>query len=99
MTDTKLSQALPAVLVSAVFCGILMYTAVAIFKEKGSMAGIVFCVPVFILSGFEHSIADMAYFWVGLNGCIQAVLFTVVVIIGNTVDGCLIPLLKKLAGK
>ncbi|MGN1409991.1 MAG: formate/nitrite transporter family protein [Eubacteriales bacterium] len=99
MTDAKLEQSLPAVLVSAVFCGILMYTAVGIFKEKGSMAGIVFCVPVFILSGFEHSIADMAYFWVALNGGLQAVVFTVVVIIGNTIGGCLIPLLKKMAGK
>ena len=99
MTDTKLTQSLPAVLVSAVFCGILMYTAVAIFKEKGSMAGIIYCVPVFILSGFEHSVADMAYFWVARSGGFQAVLFTLVVIIGNSIGGCLIPLLKKLAGK
>ena len=99
MTDTKLSQAVLPVLVSAVFCGILMYTAVAIFKEKGSMAGIVFCVPVFILSGFEHSIADMAYFWIGQNGSMQVVLFTLVVICGNTIGGCLIPVFKKLAGK
>ncbi|MBR5446491.1 MAG: formate/nitrite transporter family protein [Clostridia bacterium] len=99
MTDTKLSQAVLPVLVSAVFCGILMYTAVAIFKEKGSMAGIVFCVPVFILSGFEHSIADMAYFWIGQNGSMQVILFTLVVICGNTIGGCLIPVFKKLAGK
>lgn len=99
MTDTKLSQSVLPVLVSAVFCGILMYTAVAIFKEKGSMSGIVFCVPVFILSGFEHSIADMAYFWIGQNGSMQVVLFTLVVIAGNTIGGCLIPLFKKMAGK
>lgn len=99
MTDTKLEQSLPAVLISAVFCGILMYTAVAIFKEKGSMAGIIFCVPVFILSGFEHSIADMAYFWVAQNGGVKAVVFIIVVLIGNTIGGCLIPILKKLAGK
>ncbi len=98
MTNAKLTQPLPAVLVSAVFCGILMYAAVAIFKEKGSMAGIVFCVPVFILSGFEHSIADMAYFWVARNGSLEVVLFTLVVIVGNSIGGCLIPLLKKLAG-
>lgn len=99
MTDTKLEQSLPAVLISAVFCGILMYTAVAIFKEKGSMAGIIFCVPVFILSGFEHSIADMAYFWVAQNGGVKVAVFIIVVLIGNTIGGCLIPILKKLAGK
>lgn len=99
MTDTKLSQPLPMVLVSAFFCGILMYSAVAIFKEKGSMAGIIYCVPVFILSGFEHSIADMAYFWVAKNGGLQAVVFILVVIVGNSLGGCLIPVLKKLAEK
>ena len=103
MAEAKLSQSVPRVLVSAVFCGILMYTAVAIFKEKGSMSGIVFCVPVFILSGFEHSIADMAYFWIAENSgketIEQMVALIVIVIIGNTIGGCLIPLLKKLAGK
>lgn len=99
MTESKLTQSLPAVLVSAMFCGILMYAAVAIFKEKGSMAGIVFCVPVFILSGFEHSIADMAYFWIARNGGLNVVIFTLVVIVGNSIGGCIVPLLKKLAGK
>ena len=99
MTESKLTQSLPAVLVSAMFCGILMYVAVAIFKEKGSMAGIVFCVPVFILSGFEHSIADMAYFWIARNGGLNVVIFTLVVIVGNSIGGCIVPLLKKLAGK
>ncbi|MBQ7922181.1 MAG: formate/nitrite transporter family protein [Clostridia bacterium] len=98
MTETKLTQSLPAVLVSAMFCGILMYSAVAIFKEKGSMAGIVFCVPVFILSGFEHSIADMAYFWIAGNGGMDVVIFTLVVILGNSIGGCIMPLLKKIAG-
>jgi len=99
MTATKLTQSMPAVLVSAVFCGILMYMAVAIFKEKGSMTGIVFCVPVFILSGFEHSIADMAYFWIARSGSVEVVLFILVVIVGNSIGGCVVPLLKRLAGK
>ncbi len=99
MTDTKLTQPLYLVFISAIFCGILMYTAVAIFKEKGSVAGIIYCVPVFILSGFEHSIADMAYFWIGLNGGFSAVIFTIVVVLGNTLGGCLVPIFKKLAGK
>ncbi len=98
MTDTKLTQPLYLVFLSAIFCGILMYTAVAIYKEKGTIAGIVFCVPVFILCGFEHSIADMAYFWIGRNGGFAAVIFTIVVILGNAVGGCVVPVLKRLAG-
>lgn len=45
-------------------CGILMYLAVACFKKGAGVVkylGIFLAIPVFILSGFEHSIADMAY--------------------------------------
>lgn len=45
-------------------CGILMFLAVAGFKKSDGLVkyiGIFFAIPVFILSGFEHSIADAAY--------------------------------------
>lgn len=50
----KLTQAFWQTLVRAFFCGILMYLAVSTYKEKNTVLGILFCVPVFILSGFEH---------------------------------------------
>ena len=49
----------PRVFFAGVLCGILMYTAVWVYKQKNTAAAIFFCVPVFILAGFEHSIADM----------------------------------------
>ncbi len=50
------------VLFKGVLCGILMFIAADTFKNgKGPLATFV-CVPVFILAGFEHSIADMFYF-------------------------------------
>ncbi|MBR1454955.1 MAG: formate/nitrite transporter family protein [Lachnospiraceae bacterium] len=52
--------------VSSICCGMLMYIAVDNFKSNkntiSGIFGIVFCVTVFILSGFEHSIADIGYF-------------------------------------
>ena len=45
----RLEMGVLPILITAFFCGILMYTAVAIYKEKGSPLGIFFCVPVFIL--------------------------------------------------
>ena len=55
----RLSQTPQSTFVRAVFCGILMYLAVSIYRDAKTCVGIFFCIPVFILSGFEHSIADM----------------------------------------
>ncbi|MBP3493256.1 MAG: formate/nitrite transporter family protein [Oscillospiraceae bacterium] len=93
----RLEMGVPAILITAFFCGILMYTAVAIYKEKGSPAGIFFCVPVFILSGFEHSIADMFYFFCARMFSAEVFLFLAIVIVGNSVGGMFIPALRKLA--
>ena len=43
-------------------CGILMELAVWSYREKGTILGVLFCVPAFILSGFYHSVADAFYY-------------------------------------
>ena len=81
-------------------CGILMYVAVWVFSRKKTVLGIIFCIPVFVLSGFEHSIADMFYF--SLAGSIfrpQSLLFLLLVVLGNSAGGLFIPLLSLLKGK
>ena len=45
----------------AIGCGFIMTTAVE-FGRKGKMLPLLFGVPVFILCGFAHSIADAFYF-------------------------------------
>lgn len=91
----KLGQEPLQTLIRAIFCGVLMYLAVSIYKEKSTVAGIVFCVPVFILSGFEHSIANMFYFSAGGNFTLQAAAYLIIVVIGNSLGGMLLPILKK----
>lgn len=97
----KLSNGLLTDFVLGILCGILMYVSVKIYKEKDSVWGILFCIPVFILCGFEHSIANMFYFALAnmLGG--DYFLFILMVILGNAVGGMLIPWLVKLgkAGK
>lgn len=98
--DTRLAvQAFPQTLIRAIFCGILIYLAVEIYKKHKSIAGIVFCIPVFILSGFEHSIADMFYFAASGIVSLKAFGFIWTVILGNTVGGMLLPFLTKIGGK
>lgn len=55
---------------AAFMCGVLMYTGVAVWRKyegKTAMCTVItiLCVSVFILSGFEHCIADMVYLFAG----------------------------------
>lgn len=97
--QAKLEQSFLDTGVRSVLCGVLMYMAVSIYKEKNTPAGIFFCVPVFILAGFEHSIANMFYFGAArlLNG--SSALYLGVVILGNAVGGMLFPALDSVGKK
>lgn len=103
--DTKLGDSPLSAFILAVFCGILMFLAVdnaRLAREDGGHVektlGIIFPVMVFILCGFNHCIADMFYLF--LTGRIAgAEIYLPVVIIGNSLGGMLIPLLKKLTDK
>ena len=96
LCNNKYAQSVLQTFIRGVFCGILMYVAVAIFNEKKSPLGVLFAIPVFILSGFEHSIADIGYFAVAGIFSLRAFAFIWIVILGNTVGAMILPLLKKL---
>lgn len=78
-----------------VFCGMLMFIAADYYKTQKKYLATFVCIPVFILAGFEHSIADMFYFCASGTFTLDAFLFILVVIVGNAVGGILIPLCKK----
>ena len=66
IASTKLNDEFLSIFLLAVFCGILMFIAVDVFRNQtGStirFIGVFVPVMVFILSGFEHVIANMFYF-------------------------------------
>lgn len=95
----KLEQSFPQTVIRGIFCGVLMYLAVSIFRDKQKVIGILFCIPVFILAGFEHSIADMFYFAASGIVSVSAFVFIVAVILGNTVGGMLLPVLMRTKAK
>lgn len=96
MCDVKLADAPASILILAVFCGILMYVAVETFKHQ-ELPGVTrtvmvfLCVSVFILSGFEHSIAGMYYFSVAGMWSWEALACIGVMTAGNAIGGMLIP--------
>ena len=96
----KLTQAWWQTLIRGIFCGILMYIAVSVYRDKGSISAILFCVPVFILSGFEHSIANMFYFAAaGKFFAVESIVYLVLVVIGNSIGAIMMPLLASIKPK
>lgn len=92
--SAKLEQSFLSALIRAIFCGILMYVAVGIWRESKTQMGVVFAIPVFILSGYEHSIADMFYF--AASGIVSAKAFGYlwIIILGNSIGAWILPLLE-----
>ncbi len=88
--NAKLEQAFFQTFIRSFFCGVLMYLAVSIFRDKNTALGILFCIPVFILSGFEHSIADIFYFAASGIVSLKAFGFLWTVILGNAVGSMLL---------
>lgn len=99
LCEAKLTQGIPEALIRAVFCGMLMYLAVSVYREKNTCIGILFCVPVFILSGFEHSIADLYYFFAAGIFSLRAAGYLALIVLGNSFGGLLLPLLSFAAEK
>ncbi|MDE7362904.1 MAG: formate/nitrite transporter family protein [Oscillospiraceae bacterium] len=103
--EAKLSDGYLSMFILAVFCGMLMFLAVdnaRISRAEGGhvekTVGVLFCVMVFILCGFNHCIADMFYLF--LTGrMVDAGAYLPLVILGNSLGGMLIPLLKMLTDK
>lgn len=89
----------------AVFCGILMFTAVENARRSNESGGhiektvgVLFCVMVFILCGFNHCVADM--FYIAAAGMLsESIVYLLAAIAGNSVGGMLFVLLKKLTDK
>ena len=97
--EKRLMQLPVQTLLRGFFCGILMYSAVWIYREKKTAAGILFCIPVFILAGFEHSVADMFYFALAGLFTPKAVVFILLAVLGNSLGGMFIPAVQSLKGE
>lgn len=103
--ETKVGDSLWSAFILAVFCGILMFTAVENARLSNAAGGhtektigTMLCIMVFILCGFNHCIADM--FYIFLSGTLgKAAAYLPIVIVGNSIGGMLFPILKTLTDK
>lgn len=99
--DGKLADSTPSRFILGIFCGMLMYLAVENGRKCRDKSDVSFvfgiCIPVmiFILSGFNHSVADCFYYF-SANPDFQGALYILTVALGNAVGGMFIPAVKKL---
>lgn len=94
--EQKLQISLIDVFYRSIMCGLLMFIAVDAYKTHHTFIPAMFCVPTFIISGYEHSIADIAYLIMGRTLTLPALIFVIVVIIGNAIGGLIIPICNKI---
>ena len=97
LVDGKLALEWYTVIFKGLMCGILMFIAVDFYKQRKSFLAIFFCVPVFILAGFEHSIADMFYVCSAGAFSLDSLIFILLVLLGNAIGCMLIPFVRKYA--
>lgn len=94
----KLSDNLISIFILAFFCGMLMFIAAEGYKRISNPLGqiLVIFLPVvlFILSGYEHCIANMFYFTLSKNWSPKTVLYLLVMTLGNSFGGMFIPFIK-----
>lgn len=97
----KVSDSFSSNFILGIFCGILMYLAVENGKKCMNKADVSFVfgtfvpVMIFILSGFNHSIADCFYYF-SATPDLHGFLYILTVAVGNAVGGMIVPLAKKI---
>ncbi|MGM9874344.1 MAG: formate/nitrite transporter family protein [Bacilli bacterium] len=96
IVNLKLNDNLLSIFILSILCGVLMYIAVNNYKkinnEIGKYSCIFMCVMVFILCGFEHSVANMYYISVANLLSLKSLLYILIMILGNSVGSILVAL-------
>lgn len=97
MVDIKFSSTWYQSLILSIFCGILMYTAVDGFgRIKNDLSKnliVIFSVIIFLVLGFDHSIANFAYLILAGRFSITILGYLIIMLIGNAIGAILMNLL------
>lgn len=86
---------------SSVLCGILITISVksrryATQKGMSATLGVLFPIIVFAFCGFDHSVANMLYFFYYGEFSLKIVGYILLTVLGNLVGGVVFPLVSKL---
>ncbi|MDO4501370.1 MAG: formate/nitrite transporter family protein [Erysipelotrichaceae bacterium] len=100
LVDAKINDSLLSLLILGIFCGILIYVTVDNYAknphEIGKYAAVFMGVMVFLMCGFEHSVADMFYFSFCSAWNLNTLIRILIISLGNIIGGCLLPILRSI---
>lgn len=89
VANNKVSQSYLSAFLLAMLCGVIIFLSVDNFNKNetavGKYAGLFLLIPMFIICGFEHCVANMYYLLLAGEFSSRAIIFTIVVTIGNTI--------------
>jgi len=83
--SAKLSDNLLSIFLLSCACGVMMFLAVDGYKKSKNWLFVILPVMVFILCGFEHSVANMFYISAAGEWSMKAFYYTLIMILGNGV--------------
>ena len=97
IVQNKLADSWFSILLLSIGCGIMMYLAVKGWLENSnSWLIVVLPVMIFILSGFEHSIANMFYFAMAGEYSLKAFGYILIMLIGNAIGSLAFKKMKSI---
>lgn len=97
IAQNKLADSWFSILLLSIGCGIMMYLAVKGWLENSdSWLIVILPVMIFILSGFEHSIANMFYFAMAGEYNLKAFGYIFIMLIGNAIGSLAFKHLKNI---
>ncbi len=99
MAAAKLADTPFSAFIMSVLCGLMMSIAVLGFTtiedSVGKHFALIMPVMVFLLAGFDHSIANFFYISMANLWSLKAVLYSIIYAVGNMAGGVLLPFALK----
>ena len=96
---TKTGQGYLSAFILAMLCGVIIFLAVENYKnnphEIGKYLGLLFLIPLFIICGFEHCVANMFYFSLTSTNVLNKVIYSLIITLGNSLGSIIANKLKK----
>ena len=86
----KLQDSSLSIFLLSIGCGAMMYLAVDSYRKSKSWLFVVMPIVIFILSGFEHSIANMFYLSLAGEWGVDALRITAIALVGNGIGSWMI---------
>ena len=88
--NSKINMSILDLFVSSIFCGMMIYIGVEYYKRHSSFLGILFAIPIFVICGFDHAVADTFYYSIVGQYDIKDLILLAIVVIGNIIGSNLV---------